>query len=83
MQQNLFSHLIDQPTLQNKGEEQNLNPYLVSFRELVPEIVSTSYLTHSIYYYPAKFIPQVVKYCIDNYTKENDWIIDPIYACLE
>lgn len=77
MQQNLFSHLIDQPTLQNKGEEQNLNPYLVSFRELVPEIVSTSYLTHSIYYYPAKFIPQVVKYCIDNYTKENDWIIDP------
>ena len=52
-------------------------PQLVSFRELVPEIISTSYLTHSIYYYPAKFIPQVVKYCIDNYTKENDWIIDP------
>jgi DNA modification methylase len=53
------------------------NPRLVSFRDLVPEITSTSYLTHSIYYYPAKFIPQVVRYCIDNYTKKNDCIIDP------
>jgi DNA modification methylase len=52
-------------------------PQLVSFRNLVPEITSTSYLTHAIYYYPAKFIPQVVRYCIDNYTKKNDWIIDP------
>jgi len=77
MQQNLFSNLIKQPQLQNKDKEPDFIPYLVSFRELVPEIVSTSYLTHSIYYYPAKFIPQVVKYCIDNYTKENDWIIDP------
>lgn len=77
MQQNLFSDLIEHPRLQKRGEEQNFDPYLVSFRELVPEIISTSYLTHSIYYYPAKFIPQVVKYCIDNYTKEDDWIIDP------
>ncbi len=67
----------NKPELQNKEGELNFNPLLVSFRELVPEIVSTSYLTHSIYYYPAKFIPQVVKFCIDNYTKENDWIIDP------
>lgn len=77
MQQKLFND-IEKPTLQVMGNgEQDPNPQLVSFRELVPEIVSTSYLTHSIYYYPAKFIPQVVKYCIDNYTKENDWIIDP------
>jgi DNA modification methylase len=52
-------------------------PQLVSFRDLVPEIKSTTYLTHSIYYYPAKFIPHVVKYCIDNYTQKDDWIIDP------
>jgi DNA modification methylase len=59
-------------------EESNQEtPLLVSFRDLVPEITSTSYLTHAIYYYPAKFIPQVVRYCIDNYTKKNDWIIDP------
>ncbi len=50
---------------------------LVSFRELVPEISDTGYLTHAIFYYPAKFIPQVVRYAINTYTKEGDWIIDP------
>ena len=30
---------------------------LISFRELVPEIKDTGYLTHAIFYYPAKFIP--------------------------
>lgn len=61
----------------NLKEINQETPQLVSFRDLVPEITSTSYLTHAIYYYPAKFIPQVVRYCIDNYTKKNDWIIDP------
>ena len=37
----------------------------VSFRELVPEIRDTGYLTHAIFAYPAKFIPQVVRYAID------------------
>ncbi|MCY4403745.1 MAG: DNA methyltransferase [Candidatus Poribacteria bacterium] len=50
---------------------------LVSFRELVPEITDTGYLTHAIVSYPAKFIPQVVRYAINTYTKENDWIVDP------
>ena len=50
---------------------------LVSFRELVPEITDTGYLTHSIVSYPAKFIPQVVRYTINTYTKEGDWIVDP------
>ncbi len=50
---------------------------LVSFRELVPEITDTGYLTHAIVSYPAKFIPQVVRYAINTYTKEGDWIIDP------
>ncbi len=49
----------------------------VSFRELVPEINDTGYLTHAIFAYPAKFIPQVVRYAINTYTKEGDWIIDP------
>ena len=58
-------------------------PYLnngiipVCFRDLIPEINNTGYLTHSVYYYPAKFIPQVVKYCIKNFSKINDIIIDP------
>lgn len=49
----------------------------ICFRDLVPEITNTSYLTHSIYYYPAKFIPHVVKYCISNFSKEGDCIVDP------
>ncbi len=49
----------------------------VSFRELVSEIRNTGYLTHAIVAYPAKFIPQVVRYAIDAYTSEGDWIADP------
>ncbi len=43
----------------------------VSFRQLVPEIPSTTYATFSLYNYPAKFIPQVVAYVLKNYTKTN------------
>ena len=50
---------------------------LVSFRERVPEINDTGYLTHGIFAYPAKFIPQIVRYAITTYTKEGDWIVDP------
>ena len=60
-----------------EGEKFEFEPTLVSFRNLVPEITDTGYLTHSIYYYPAKFIPHVVKYCISNYTKQDEWVIDP------
>ena len=49
----------------------------VSFRDLVPEIDDTGYLTHAIYAYPAKFIPQIVRYTMNTYTKETDWIVDP------
>ena len=50
---------------------------LISFRELVPEIKDTGYLTHSIFYYPAKFIPQVVRYALESFTKEDNWVVDP------
>jgi len=49
----------------------------VNFRELVPEIRDTGYLTHSLFYYPARFIPQIPRFCLRNYTEENDWVIDP------
>ena len=52
-------------------------PNVVSFRELVSEIPSTSYATHSIHYYPASFIPHVIRYCLDKFTKSDDWVIDP------
>jgi len=49
----------------------------VNFRELVPEISDTGYITHSLFYYPAKFIPQIPRFCLKNYTKDGDWVIDP------
>ncbi|MCK4420107.1 hypothetical protein KAV79_09890 [Candidatus Aerophobetes bacterium] len=49
----------------------------VSFRKLEPGIPSTTYASHGMYYYPARFIPQVVSWFIKNYSKEGDWIIDP------
>lgn len=73
MQSTLF---IDNALVTNVITEVDM-PEVVSFRELVPEITSTTYLTHNLYYYPAKFIPQVVKYCLDQYTQKNDWVIDP------
>ena len=55
----------------------SLTPVEVSFRDIVPEIIDTSYLTHSIYYYPAKFIPHVVRFCINEFTQKDDTVIDP------
>lgn len=60
-----------------KGNTASDEVELVSFRELVPEINDTGYLTHAIFAYPAKFIPQIVRYAINTYTKQGDWIVDP------
>ncbi|MEM1606332.1 MAG: DNA methyltransferase [Fervidicoccaceae archaeon] len=47
------------------------------FRELVRGIPSTGYATHNLYMYPAKFIPQVIRYAIERYTEPGDWVFDP------
>lgn len=47
----------------------------VLFRELVK--LKTTYATHDLYPYPAKFIPNVVRYFIETYTKPGDLIFDP------
>lgn len=60
-----------------QGNGTNKRIQLISFRELVPEIKDTGYLTHSIFYYPAKFIPQVVRYALKSFTNEGDWVVDP------
>jgi DNA modification methylase len=49
----------------------------VLFRDLVSDIPSTTYATHGLYMYPAKFIPQVVRYVIRRYTREGGWVFDP------
>ncbi len=48
----------------------------VLFRELV-DLPSTTYATHGLYSYPAKFIPHVVRFVIKRYTEEGDWLFDP------
>jgi len=73
------SELYYQPSLLKSGHKPSgsSEPELISFRDLVPEIADTTYLTHALYYYPAKFIPQVVRYCVREYSLENGWVIDP------
>ncbi|NKQ38643.1 MAG: hypothetical protein HF967_04090 [Methanosarcinales archaeon] len=41
----------------------------------------TSYATHGYHRYPAKFIPQLAKKCIEEYTKENETVCDPFMGC--
>ena len=74
-QLSLFS--IDGVEDASKDDETDKRIQLVSFRELVPEIKDTGYLTHAIFYYPAKFIPHVVRYALKSFTKEGDWVVDP------
>ena len=49
----------------------------VSFREVVKEIADTTYLTHGLFYYPAKFIPHVPHYCVRQFCPEGGWVLDP------
>ena len=74
-QLSLFS--VDGMTNASTDDETEKPAQLISFRELVPEIKDTGYLTHSIFYYPAKFIPHVVRYALKSFTKEGDWVVDP------
>lgn len=60
-----------------EDDETDKRVQLISFRALVPEIKDTGYLTHSIFYYPAKFIPHVVRYALKSFTNEGDWVVDP------
>jgi hypothetical protein len=55
----------------------DLKVQYVLFREIVGDIPSTTYATHGLYMYPAKFIPQVVRYVINKYTHEGEYIFDP------
>ncbi len=38
---------------------------------------STSYATHNLYSYPAKFIPHVVRFFLESYTNEGETVFDP------
>ena len=47
------------------------------FRDLVPEIPSTTYATFGLYKYPAKFIPQVIAYALKTYASPGTSVLDP------
>ncbi len=49
----------------------------VSFRDLIYDIESTTYATHGLHTYPAKFIPHVVRYFLKKYTSSGDLVLDP------
>jgi len=68
----------EERTIRVNGKEVKELP----FRELVPSIPNTTYLTHGIHSHPAKFIPQIPRYFIQRYigevTKEGGKrILDP------
>ena len=41
----------------------------------------TSYATHGFHKYPAKFIPQLARRCIEENTNSNDVVCDPFMGC--
>ena len=45
------------------------------FRKYIGKQVS--YATHGIHRYPAKFIPQVPRFCIESYSKPGETVLDP------
>ncbi|MBS3080148.1 hypothetical protein J4221_01645 [Candidatus Pacearchaeota archaeon] len=49
------------------------------FEELTQK--DTSYATHGFHKYPAKFIPQLAKRCIEENTSSNDLVCDPFMGC--
>ncbi|GIV08682.1 MAG: hypothetical protein KatS3mg019_0773 [Fimbriimonadales bacterium] len=74
-QMNLFASSDLPPA--SSGDLAGQEAVSVNFREIVSEIQDTSYLTHSLFYYPAKFIPHVPYYCVRHFCPENGWVIDP------
>ena len=52
----------------------------VIFRDLI-DLPSTTYATFGIYRYPAKFIPHVIYYILQNYSKPKMKVFDPFGGC--
>ena len=47
------------------------------FKKNCSSNVSSTYLTHGIHSYTAKFIPHIPRYFIEEYTKKGDVVLDP------
>lgn len=53
------------------------NPKQISFRQLVPDITDTAYATHGLFFHPAKFIPHVVRFCLNQFVPSHGSVFDP------
>ena len=62
----------DSPSDKKKGERNNLSH---TFRKFTGRQVS--YCTHGIHRFPAKFIPQVPRFCMEKYSQPGDVVLDP------
>ena len=59
-----------------EGMQKGLEKHVI-FRDLMPEIPSTTYATFGLYKYPAKFIPQVIAYALKTFSKPGGSVFDP------
>ena len=55
---------------QKKQKPKSINFDLESYKD-------KNYLTHNFHAYPAKFVPQIPKIVIEEFTKKNDLVLDP------
>lgn len=63
---------MDLPLVDKADERQDLSDAFKNFTGR-----QVSYFTHGIHRFPAKFIPQVPRFCIGRYSKPGDTILDP------
>lgn len=70
------NHMSTSP-VQGRSEDGAANVVDLSgeFRKYIGKQVS--YATHGIHRYPAKFIPQVPRFCLESYSKVGDEVLDP------
>lgn len=47
------------------------------FKDTCLDDINSSYATHNIHSYTAKFIPQIPRYFIKKYTKKGEFVLDP------
>ena len=47
------------------------------FRNACPEIPNTTYLTHGLHSYPAKFIPHIPRWFLGKYSQLRSTVLDP------
>ena len=57
------------------GGGEGTNDLSVAFHKFKGRQVS--YCTHGIHRFPAKFIPQVPRFCMEHYSKPGDTVLDP------